>query len=176
MLPRRCRLGAAPARGLTLIELLVAIAIIAVLYGAIVVSVGTVGGARTVEREARRFAALVELSCERAQATGRDYGLHVARGAYAFSLARADGWKLETQGDLRPRKLPAGLALAMSREGSDLELEEEYTDEPQAACFASGELTPFTALVEAGGDVVPHAVEGAIDGTMKTSPLAASSR
>ena len=166
----------APAQGLTLIELLVAIAIIAVLYGAIVVSAGAVGGGRTVEREARRFGALVEVACERAQATGRDYGLHAARGGYAFSLARADGWALQEQGDLRPRKLPAGMVLAMSREGSELELGDEFSREPQAACFASGELTPFSALVEAGPEVASYTVEGALDGTLKASPLAATSR
>jgi len=163
---------AAPAGGLTLIELLVAIAIIAVLYGAIVVSVGAVGGARMVEREATRFAALVSVACERAQATGRDHGVHPSLNAYAFSIASADGWKLETEGDLRPRKLPSGMTLAFAREGSDLELDEGFSEEPQAACFASGELTPFTARVEAGSQVTPQVVEGALDGTLATSPLA----
>ena len=96
--PRR----AAPAGGLTLIELLVAIAIIAVLYGAIVVS--RRGGWRcphawSAKRRASRPWCRSHASVPRS--SGRDHGVHPSVDAYAFSVAHADGWKIETEGDLR---------------------------------------------------------------------------
>ncbi|HET9484744.1 MAG TPA: prepilin-type N-terminal cleavage/methylation domain-containing protein [Xanthomonadales bacterium] len=150
-------------RGLSLVELLVAIAILAALYGAIVVAVEAVGGARTLEREGTRFAALVGVACERAQVSGRDYGIHVARDGYAFSIALADGWRIERTGDLRPRELARGLSLSLEREGTDAELLEDLPDAPQAACFASGELTPFVATFSAG-ELPPFEIEAALDG------------
>ncbi len=156
-----------PPRGVSLIELLVAVAIIAALYGAIVVAVDAVGGARSLEREGQRFAGLVELACERAEITGRDHGIHVSRDRYGFSTATLDGWRLETAGDLRPRELPSGFVLAFEREGTEAELEEENTDAPQAACFASGELTPFVATISTA-ELAPYEIEGAIDGAVET--------
>ena len=154
-------------RGLSLIELLVAIAILATLYGAVVVAIGSASGPRVLEREGRRFAALVATACERAQISGRDYGVHVSRAGYAFSTALADGWRLETTGDLRPRELAKGLALELAREGTRAELLDEMPDAPQAACFASGELTPFVATVTAG-ELPPFEIDAALDGTIET--------
>ncbi|HVF35615.1 MAG TPA: prepilin-type N-terminal cleavage/methylation domain-containing protein [Candidatus Saccharimonadia bacterium] len=156
-------------RGVSLIELLVAVAILAALYGAITIAVDAAGGARRVEREGLRFAALVRIACERAQVSGRDYGIHVARGGYAFSIAGAQAWRLEAGGDLRPRELARGMTLALEREGTDAELVEELPAEPQAACFASGELTPFAATLSAG-ELAPFEIDAAIDGTVTTRP------
>lgn len=155
-------------RGLSLIELLVAVAILAALYGAITIAVDAAGGARQVEREGQRFAALVRIACERAQISGRDYGIHVARGGYAFSVAGAADWRLEGGGDLRPRELASGMSLAFEREGTEAELVAELPPEPQAACFASGELTPFAASLHAG-ELPPFEIDAAIDGSVTTS-------
>jgi general secretion pathway protein H len=154
-------------RGLSLIELLVAIAILAALYGAAVVAIGSAAGPRVLEREGLRFAALVSTACERAQISGRDYGVHVSRAGYAFSIALADGWRLETTGDLRPRELANGLVLELEREGTQAELIEATPEAPQAACFASGELTPFVATVRAG-ELPPFEIDAALDGAIET--------
>ena len=149
-------------RGLSLIELLVAIAILAVLSGAVAIASGTGSGARTLEREARRFAALVTLACERAEISGRDYGIHFGADGYGFSLAVTDGWRLVREGELRARELPEGVSIRL--EGED-EPVKGLPDEPQAACFASGELTPFHASLHAG-ELAPHDVEAEVDGTV----------
>ena len=156
-----------PPRGLSLIELLVAIAIIAALFGAATIAIDAAGGGRTLEREGRRFAALVAVACERAQVTGRDYGIHVGAEGYAFSVAQADGWTLEGSGDLAPHELARGISLALAREGTAVEVVEGLPDAPQAACFATGELTPFVASLSAG-DLDPWDVEGAIDGAIES--------
>ena len=158
----------ARARGLSLIELLVAIAIIAALYGAIVLSVDAVGGARTVEREGSRLRALVGLACERAMLTGRDVGVHFGRERYAFSFSTPRGWRLDPGGsDLRPRELPEGLTLSIEREGADLPLEDSLPENPQVACFASGELTPFRAAIDAGPSIQPFELDAHVDGEIE---------
>lgn len=157
-------------RGLSLIELLVAIAILAVLSGALALASGTGSGARTLEREAQRFATLVTIACERAEISGRDHGIHLARDGYAFSLALADGWRLVREGELRDRALPEGVALALEGEHGDAS-PEGVPAEPQAACFASGELTPFVVSIGAG-DLAPYTVEAQVDGTIEARAAA----
>lgn len=160
-------------RGLSLIELLVAIAIGAVLIGAAVISVDAVGGARVVEREAMRLAALTELACQRAMLSGRDVGIHFGRRQYGYSIATQRGWTPEPRGsDLRERTLPDGLSLAVVREGAPLELLDELPDEPQAACFPSGELTPFEATVHAGSSIAPYALAATLDGKVAARAVA----
>lgn len=155
-------------RGFTLIELVVVVAIIAVLAAAITLSVNAVGAGRQVEREARRFEALVALACERAEASGRDVGVHLGAGAYAFSLFLPAGWRIEATGELRERTLPKGIFLDARRDGVALELAPELPDEPQLVCFASGELTPFALEVGVANPEVPrYRVRGEDDGSLE---------
>ena len=153
--------------GFTLIELVVVVAIVAVLAVAATLSVNAVGGARVVEREARRFEALVSLACERAQVTGRDVGVHLGARSYAFSTFLPAGWRVESAGDLRTRELPRGFSLTARRDGIVLELVSELPDAPQLVCYASGELTPFALEIDAGAAVPRYAVRGAPDGVLE---------
>src|SRR5262245_44000935 len=130
-------------RGFTLIELIVVVAIVAVLAAALTLSVNAIGAQRQVEREARRFEALLARACERAETSGRDVGVHLASNGYAFSLFLPDGWRRESQGELRERELPKSLAFEAKRDGIVLELGDELPESPQLVCYASGELTPF---------------------------------
>lgn len=153
--------------GFTLIELVVVVAIVAVLAVAATLSVNAVGGARVVEREARRFEALVSLACERAQVTGRDVGVHLGARSYAFSTFLPAGWRVESAGDLRTRELPRGFSLTARRDGIVLELVSELPDAPQLVCYASGELTPFALEIDAGPAIPRYAVRGAPDGVLE---------
>lgn len=161
--------AAARVRGMSLIELLVVVAIVAIVATAVTLSVDLGGAPRIVEREARRLDALVRLACERAQMSGHDYGVHLARTRYAFSVFVPTGWKIETREDLRPRELPRGAELAATREGIALELKEQVPPEPQAVCFASGELSPFDAEVAIGGS--RHALHAQPDGEIELEVL-----
>jgi general secretion pathway protein H len=154
-------------QGFTLIELVVVVAIIAVLATAVTLSVNAIGAPRQVEREARRFEALLALACERAETSGRDVGVHLGSNAYGFSMFLPAGWRMETAGELRLRELPKRLAFEARRDGIVLELAPELPDEPQLVCFASGELTPFALEVTAGGDVPRYRVRGDADGALE---------
>jgi len=153
--------------GFTLIELIVVVAIIAVLASAITLSVNAVGAPRQVEREARRFEALLALACERAETSGRDVGVHLGANRYGFSLFLPGGWRLETAGELREREMPRGLALDARRDGIVLELEAELPADPQLVCYASGELTPFALEVGAAANVPRYLVRGESDGSLE---------
>jgi general secretion pathway protein H len=149
-------------RGYTLIEIVVVVAIVAIVAGAAMLSLGAFGGSRVVEREGNRFRELVRATCDRALASGHDYGIHLGTGGYAFSVARYQQWDPQTKDELRPREFPAGFSLSASREGKPLELVSDPPLEPQLVCYASGELTPFEARIE----LDPHTayvVAGEID-------------
>jgi general secretion pathway protein H len=155
------------ARGYTLIEILVVVAIMAIVAGAAMLALGAAGNARQVERESQRLAELARAVCERALATGHDYGIHLGRGGYAFSRGGYRRWEIESAGDLRPRVLPDGFDLSASREGKPLELTHDTPLEPQLVCYASGELTPFVARIEIDPQSVMEVV-GEIDATLTT--------
>ena len=157
-------------RGTSLLELLVVIAIIAVLTGVAVLAVSAVGAPRQLEREAERWAALIALACERAQWTGRDVGIHVASARLGFSAPRGDAWVLETSGDLRPRDLPAGFSARLRIDGLEREASRDLPEAPQAACFASGELTVFEIEL-AVADIAPRRIRGELDGRVELAAL-----
>lgn len=143
---------------MSLLELLVVIAIMAVISVGAILAVANAGPERRLEREGRRFAALVELACERAQLTGREHGVHLSTSGYAFGMATPAGWRVLTDGELRPRLLETGLTLVAARDDVALELDAGTPLEPQAVCLASGELTPFDATLGlAGATVTVHA-------------------
>jgi general secretion pathway protein H len=161
-LQRTCR--AARNRGISLLELLVAIAILAVVTTGAALAIANAGTERRLEREGRRMAALVELACERAQITGREHGVHFSRAGYAFGFATPAGWRVLHEGELRPRLLDSGMVLAASRDDLPLELDAGTPLEPQVVCLASGELTPFEATLGLAGASL--AVRGLPDATV----------
>jgi general secretion pathway protein H len=125
--------------------------VLSVVAGIAVVGLAGVGGSREVEREARRLQALVSLACERAALGGREHGIVLARGGYAFMLPTEDGWRMITEGELRPRELPDGFALAATRDDLQLELDDRPGEEPQSVCAPGGELLPFEARIALDG-------------------------
>src|SRR3546814_3674943 len=70
-------------RGITLIELLVALVIVAVLSAAAVLAIPDFG-ARRADVTAERFTALLGMACERAMVSGRDMGVVITADSLAF--------------------------------------------------------------------------------------------
>jgi general secretion pathway protein H len=161
----------ARASGLSLIELLVAVAILGILVTIATLSVDAVGAGRKVEREAHRLQALIELACERAQLSGHDQGVHAMNHGYAFSQWMPNGWRVESIGELRPRTIEAGLQLSLRRADLTLELADTPSPEPQLVCFAAGELTPFVVEIGAGPAVPRFVVRGEVDGSVVAAAL-----
>ena len=141
---------AAALRGFTLIEVMVVVLIIAILVGAAVLSMGTLGSDRELRREAQRMRALLQLMQEEALMQGRDYGIEVRATGYEFLVYDHDQfiWGYPLDEDLFiEHQLPGELALELTLEGREVVLEEEKDDEaqpePHIMVLSSGEMTPF---------------------------------
>jgi len=158
------RANARRARGFSLIELLVVVALVGLLAGIALIATGVAGVERTLEREARRMAQALNLACERAVLSGRDQGLHLAAARYGFSVQGAELWQINRDGPLAPHQLASGLGLRVPGLAPDEQPEVDWGDRPDVLCFSSGELTPFElALSTADGRSV-YLLRGSFDG------------
>jgi hypothetical protein len=104
------------------------------------------GAARQVEAQAQRLQALLQLACEQAELTGRDIGIFVSSRRIEFAWRGVDRWLPLAEASrepLRPRDFDGGIQIELQREGEVLALSEELPADPQLACLASGELSPF---------------------------------
>ena len=154
-------------RGFTLIEVLVVTVILAVLAATVSLTLAGGGGERQLEREAQRLSALIGYACERAEVTGRSIGVAFANGGYVFTERQRDAWMPLKEGELRQRNWMAGLAARLSRDGVAAQMADTLPDQPQVACFASGELTPFRLdLALANDDGGGWRLEGEPDGKL----------
>lgn len=97
--------------GFTLVELMVALAIVGLATAAIVLTMPSAdGGARA---EATRFAARVAALRDRAVVEGRTQGLWVSASGYGFERRVAQGWAPITDGKLARADWRAGTAIAV---------------------------------------------------------------
>src|SRR5690606_10509350 len=160
------------ARGFTLIEILVVVAIVGVLALALTLSISA-STDRQLEGAAERFSALLGHACEQAELRGREIGVTLGAEGYAFMRLDGDAWQaLANDGELRARQWPQGVSIDLAREGRPLRLapvEKEMA--PQLVCFSSGELTPFVLELALGDSRAHYRVEGGSDGVVATERL-----
>ena len=76
----------AAARGFSLLELLVVVAIIGILAGAVVLSLGSLGNDREIEEETDRLRSLLNLLHEESLMQSRDYGVMFTATGYRFYI------------------------------------------------------------------------------------------
>lgn len=140
--------------GFSLLELLVVATIIALLAGAFVLSIGTLGSDRELQQEAERLQTLVTLLNEEAVMEARDYGIMFSESGYRFYVYdyATLSWLLPANDRLLTQHdLPEPIQLGLEIEDREVRLPRQLTDldenqqpEPQAIIFASGETTPVT--------------------------------
>lgn len=148
--------------GFTLIEVLVALVILATMAGVLVMSLGGFDQ-RRAEREADRLAAFLMLVCEQAELSGREVGIHLATGGYGFSLSDRDAWLPYPAGHRFEERRVNGVRLALA--DGELPPEVDFRLPPQATCWPSGELSALDvrlmhddrerARVRTGADTAP---------------------
>lgn len=125
------------------------IVIIGVISAGALLSFGTLGQDRELDREAERLLTLMRYAREQAELQSREFGLLVVPNGYAFVTydARENGWRLDDDDDvLRKRTLPEGLSVALTLEGRSVVVQPP-TDAadltPQIMIFSDGDLTSF---------------------------------
>ncbi|MGH8227715.1 MAG: type II secretion system minor pseudopilin GspH [Steroidobacteraceae bacterium] len=166
MSPRtRAAPRARPARGFTLVEILVVCAIIAVVAAGAVLSLAALGADRELSTETDRLVDLMNFARDRAGLETREFGLLCTSDGYQFLEfdPRTRLWEdLPADGALRARKLPGGVTLSLSIENQSVTLEtaaetrERVKTDPEALkpdilIFSNGDLPAFRLTLERDG-------------------------
>lgn len=147
------------------------VVIIAVMVTGAVLALGVMGRDRTLETEARRLHALLDLAREQAEIQTREYGLKVAPHGYQFVRfePRSGEWIEAPDETLRARELPEGIAITLVVEGRPVVLRSESAPvklAPQVAIASSGSYSSFEIeLVREGEERIrlQSAEDGGLD-------------
>lgn len=123
------------SRGFTLLELMVVIALMGIVLGAVSLSTGNSPG-RVARQEAGQLLQLVQQLREQAVIEGREYGVRVQREEYRVVRLESDGW--QPTGAVHP--LPQGLHLQLEQEGQQLNLDGTL---PQLLMLSNDEISAF---------------------------------
>jgi len=171
-------------RGFTLIEILVAVTVVAIVLSIALLSINLVRNDREVRTEGERLVALIEAARDDAYFQGRELGLEMLRSGYRFlEYDPASGAWAEIPDDqtLRQWSLPEGLELSLVLENKPIELPMEYAElkqdsrpgaqpnrfAPHLLIFSSGDMTPFVARITRQLDRQVIAVEGDLLGNLE---------
>ena len=167
--------------GFSLLELMVVVAIIGLMAGALVLSADLGGEERIQEREAYRLRGLIELLREEALMQNRDFAVELSESGYRF-LAY-DYVQLRWLPPLNERLfvdylLPEeDLRLEVALDGRYTTLEPEFDTspeddgehEPQLLVFSSGEVTAFELDFVFGDNDGRYRLSAEIDGSLEVT-------
>lgn len=167
--------------GFSLLELMVVVAIIGVMAGALILSAGLGNEERIQERETQRLSGLIRLMREEALMQNRDFALELTESGYRF--LQYDYTQLRWLVPLNERlfvdyTLPdERLRFELALEGRYVTLNTQFDDapedetdaEPQLYVLASGEVTPFELDLLFAENRGRYRLTAEIDGTLEVT-------
>lgn len=145
-------------RGFTLLEVLVALAVIAVVSAVLIPSLIRQSPERQIEAEAERLRRVMDLMCERAELDGRVLGLALSTTAYGVQVpgkivaepGKEAPWEVLSGAIWQAHILPKGMSLSLQT-GSRAEaavLGDELPSKPQLPCAGQIELPEFALRLQ----------------------------
>lgn len=172
--------------GFTLVEILVVLVIVGIIMAVALLSFGLLGDDRSLNREARRMSALIELASDEATTQGREFGLELMRTGYRFVEhdPLLEQW-FEILGDdyLTPRQLDEGVEFELTIEERQVLLHDEakktkkeeddprrdLTDDylPHVLILSSGDVSPFEVRIVRRADRADVVLAMTLNGEME---------
>ena len=100
--------------GLTLVEMMIVLAIIGVMAGVVVLSIGSVTRAPSVEAEARRLATRLQAAADDAMMGDRTLAFTIEKDGYGFATVTPTGMVPRTDDAFAFHRLPAGMVVTLN--------------------------------------------------------------
>lgn len=146
--------------GFSLLEILVVLTILAVLTGTVILSFTGAESEQALKGAAERMAMRIELARQHSLTRNREWGIYVEDTSYRFAELDPEQqvWAEMTRRPFNENDLPDMVDLSLELDEYDALPFEEDEDLPQILIFSSGEITPFTLLLEPEWDATPWAV------------------
>lgn len=139
--------------GFTLLELLIVVAMVAILMGTVVLGFTGMDTEQRLRGSAEQLAYTVEMGRQYALQRNREWGLYVEQDAIAFVEFDPDTqvWVEQNERPFGNLELPPHVRLWVESEGFG-RLAEDDEDLPDVILFSSGEVTPFSIYIEPDWD------------------------
>ena len=136
--------------GFSLLEILVVLTILAVLTGTVMLSFTGAESEQALKGSAERLAMRIELARQHSLTRNREWGIYVEEAAYRFAEFDPEQqvWIEKNERPFNENDLPDLVGLSLDLEEYDSLPFEEDDELPQILIFSSGEITPFTLLLE----------------------------
>ncbi|NOY67773.1 MAG: type II secretion system minor pseudopilin GspH [Gammaproteobacteria bacterium] len=134
--------------GFTLIEILVAIAIISIILGVALIKLNVDDPESKLKEESSRLARTIELADQEAVFQSRDIGLLLLDDTYEYFQYTNNKWVPLNDTLLKKRPIPDEMEVSLNIDGIEasnqaFSLEEKI---PQIIFYSSGEWTPFEII------------------------------
>lgn len=141
------------ARGFTLLEILVVVAIVGIVIAVATLSLGNRAIDTQLDDEAERLHQLFAIAAEDAEMQSLELGWRYTADGYEFLVLNGGTWEAFGAGPLRTRALPGPLYIDLNVEGRAIPpaAEGDKPGEPQVLLLSSGESSPFQLDLHAHG-------------------------